>query len=378
MPSEQVAIALDLCGALLDAAACAVTPGEGDHPPLGVHGLVGSNAKGRQAPAGVAVTMVDLACPPSAVTLPGLGGRARERRPQQGRRGLPPGGPCGHHDTALVGHSAETPCSLTHARGRAGPSRRGAAPARLAPGPARGSPRGEAPPLARAMALAAAGPLPFVATDRVAPWCRGVPTVARDIPRPAWGPERTAGCQNRARQGGCAAASPARRGSAVARAAAHRLGPQVQTPRDGAPQRAQAQRTHQRTPAVLVAGCACAPVVMVVMHIARLQLARGLVWLAQRVGELDVPDRGRPAWLGRRHPPGGVLGSAGRTPLVGLPGAEAPTVGPLRRRGGVDTLARQSGERLVVRADQQSLGHGEDGLTWRPGELKRSRVENRP
>src|SRR5262245_24928579 len=61
MPSDNVAIALDLCGALLDEPAFDVTPGEVDHHHIFVHCLVGSNAKVRQSQSGFEVKIVDLA-----------------------------------------------------------------------------------------------------------------------------------------------------------------------------------------------------------------------------------------------------------------------------------------------------------------------------
>src|SRR2546425_5936826 len=61
MPSDDVAIALDLCSALLDEPAFDVTPGELDHHHIFVHCLVGSHAKVRQSQSGFQVKIVHLA-----------------------------------------------------------------------------------------------------------------------------------------------------------------------------------------------------------------------------------------------------------------------------------------------------------------------------
>jgi hypothetical protein len=61
MPSDAVAVALDLGGTLLDTPPFEIAPGAVDHHHLFVHGLVGANTKVGQAQAGVQVNMVDLA-----------------------------------------------------------------------------------------------------------------------------------------------------------------------------------------------------------------------------------------------------------------------------------------------------------------------------
>jgi hypothetical protein len=107
----------------------------------------------------------------------------------------------------------------------------------------------------------------------------------------------------------------------------------------------------------------------------RLQRAGGLVVLAHRVvaGEGERP--GRPGSLRLGKPPSDLLGASGCPHVVGLPGAEAETVGPIGHLGGVDKLARQGGERLVVCADQERIGPVEDMRTVRCVAPECSRVE---
>jgi len=64
------------------------------------------------------------------------------------------------------------------------------------------------------------------------------------------------------------------------------------------------------------------------------------------------------------------MGAEGCAHVVGLPRADAETVGHIGGIGGVDTLALQSGSRLVVLAAQEGIGHVEDVLTLRPIELE--------
>ena len=99
--------------------------------------------------------------------------------------------PFGKPDTDIVGNIAKTTCSLTHVIGRDVPIRSGDAHARIPPVPESGSKMVNAYPIERAMARKAAGHMPFLATDIVDPFCRGLPTVELDINRPACGQART-------------------------------------------------------------------------------------------------------------------------------------------------------------------------------------------
>jgi hypothetical protein len=79
------------------------------------------------------------------------------------------------------------------------------------------------------------------------------------------------------------------------------------------------------------------------MKVDGFQVASCLVFLANRVVEVEVHNLGDAGLLRLTNHPGDLLGAQGRPHIVGLPGADAQTVGHIGRIGGVDKLALQSG-----------------------------------
>ena len=124
---------------------------------------------------------------------------------------------------------------------------------------------------------------------------------------------------------------------------AHRLGPQVQTQIDGDDKLAALQGADQRAEAILVARFAFGAVVVVVMEIDGLQMAGGLVFLANRVVEVHRDHLGYADSFGLGHHPSNLIGAQHRPDVVGLPGADAETVSHIGRVGCLDKLALQGG-----------------------------------
>jgi len=275
----------------------------------------------------------------------------------------------------IVGHVFQAARGPPHIVGGAVPVRSGHTHVRVPPVPELVGELVEADPIELAIAFEATGHMPTLAADIFDQPCGGVPTVELDIDAPPSGQERAQGRQHQPGQGVLAAKGQALLWRTAAIEPPHGLFPQVQPQVDGHGERADAHGALQVAKAILEARLVLGAFAVIVKPIDRFQMPRVLVFLAQRVVDVDVDDLGRPEVLRLGQRPGHLVDTQGGTHVFGGPGADAQKIGRVGGIGGVQELPLERRQGLLVFAHQQRIGHIEDVAALRLREVEVQLVE---
>src|SRR4051794_1510916 len=211
--------------------------------------------------------------------------------------------------------------------------------------------------------------MPALAVDILEQPLGGVPTVELDVDRPVGRQQRPQGFQNGAGQEVLTAKSQTLLGRASAVEPSHGLGPQVQTQLERGREAADPRRAFQVAKGLVVAGPLRCRFVMIVEPIDRLQATGLLVFLAQRIVQVEEYHLGQATTAGLVEQPSEVASAQAVPNQVGRPGADAEKIGPVGRVGGVEELALQSSQGFAVFADQQGVGQLEQVLALRLGQV---------